>query len=411
MTDLQVRPSETEPIGPEEDGDTATRRWATAYPELGTEPISTDRFISEEFFERERKEVFAKSWVNVGSNHDFPSAAAFFVRDIKVLGVSLLVVRTDDGKVQAYHNVCSHRGNKLIWEQNGPCPKVFACRFHGWGYQATDGALASIPDEEQFYFSDKSTLDLVPVRTDTWNGFIFVNLDDDGTVDLHEHLGPLGEKLADFPFEKLTMEYRYDVPEKANWKVALDAQNEIYHVPMLAPVHRFLSGGAFHTNDDGYTRVHTFDRLGLHSVYTSESDDDFQDTDSGVANAATHPAFGVLQLPLETPFAFHVVFPNMVLAFFNNSMFTYNIWPEAVDQTTWEIRLHYPKPTNLAERVLVEQAKSRFRDLLCEDQAGHEALQVGLTSQARDIFVLGEQEVQIRAFHHNLDNYMDGVRR
>jgi phenylpropionate dioxygenase-like ring-hydroxylating dioxygenase large terminal subunit len=250
-------------------------------------------------------------------------------------------------------------------------------------------------------------LGLVPVRTETWNGFVFVNLDDDGTVDLHEHLGPLGEKLKDFPFDKIELQYRYDVPEKANWKVALDAQNEIYHVPMLAPLHRFLSGGAFHTTEDGYTRLHGFERLGLHSVYTSESDDDFEDTASGKANNATHPAFSVLQLPLDTPFAFHVVFPNMVLAFFNNSMFTYNIWPVAVDQTIWEIRLHYPKPTNLAERVLVEQAKSRFRDLLCEDQAGHEALQVGLTSRARDSFVLGEQEVQIRAFHKTLDDYVN----
>jgi hypothetical protein len=103
------------------------------------------------------------------------------------------------------------------------------------------------------------------------------------------------------------------------------------------------------------------------------------------------------------------LFPNFVLAFFNNQMFTYNIWPEAVDQTVWEIRLHYPKAKNLAERVILEQAKCRFRDLLCEDQAGHEALQVGLKSRARDEFVLGEQEIQIRAFHHNLDNYINGV--
>lgn len=405
MTDVQQRPLVGEPVEVL-DPDRTTRRWTNAYPELGTEPISTDRFVSPEHFEREREEVFRKSWINIGSRHDFKGLNSFFVREIAILSVSLLVVQDKQGKVQAYHNVCSHRGNKLIWEKDGTCPRLFACRFHGWGYDATDGSLAAVPDEDQFYFGDKSELDLVPVRTETWNGFVFVNFGDDA-VSLQEHLAPLGEKLADFPFEKLELQYRYDIPEKANWKVALDAQNEIYHVPMLAPLHRFLSGGAFHTNDDGYTRLHGFERLGPHSVYTSESDDYFEDTLSGRANNAAHPAFGVLQLPLDTPFAFHVVFPNMVLAFFNNSMFTYNIWPVAVDQTVWEIRLHYPKPANLAERVLIEQAKCRFRDLLCEDQAGHEALQVGLTSRARDIFVLGEQEVQIRAFHKTLDDYMN----
>lgn len=403
MTELQERPLLEEEL----DYDTTTRRWATAHPELGTGAISTERFISPEHFERERNELFRKTWVNIGSRHDFSGPNSFFVRDIPLLGVSLLVVQDAEGNVQAYHNVCSHRGNKLIWEKNGACPKLFACRFHGWGYRATDGALTDVPDEDQFYFEkDAGELGLVAVRTETWNGFIFINPDGNSPVSLQEHLGPLGERLADFPFEKLKLQYRYDVPEKANWKVALDAQNEIYHVPMLAPVHRFLAGGAFHTNDDGYTRLHDFQRLGLHSVYTSESDDDFEDTASGKTNSSAHPNYGALQLPLETPFSFHVVFPNMVLAFFNNSMFTYNIWPVAVDQTVWEIRLHYLEPTNLAEKVINEQAKCRFRDLLCEDQAGHEALQAGLTSRARDIFVLGEQEVQIRSFHKTLDDYL-----
>ncbi|NMI00995.1 aromatic ring-hydroxylating oxygenase subunit alpha [Pseudonocardia acidicola] len=404
MTDLDDRPRVVPPTGPEVDH--ATRRWAERFPELGTEPISTDRFISPEFFERERELVFRRSWLNVGTVRDFPSDAGFFVRDIEVLGVSLLIVRSRDGRIQAYHNVCAHRGNKLIWEKDGPCPRMFSCRFHGWGYGANDGVLEFVPDEGQFYFPDRREWSLTPVTTDTWNGFIFVHMMKEPPQTLREYLGPLAERLDDFPFAKLSLQYRYDVPERNNWKIALDAQNEIYHVPMLAPLHRFLSGGAFHTNDEGYTRIADFQRLGLHSVYTSESDPDFEDTASGTAHAAAHPAFGELILPMDTPFSFHVVFPNLVIAFFNNSMFTYNIWPHAVDQTVWEIRLHYPEPANLGERVLVEQAKCRFRDLLCEDQAGHQALHVGLRSGARDDFVLGEQEVQIRAFHTTLDDVM-----
>lgn len=414
MTDLYDAPPLTEDPADAQDisvNDTVTRRWTTENPELGTGPIPIERFISPEHFQRERDEVFAKSWINVGSRHDFQGTKSFFVRDIDILGVSLLVVQDETGQVQAYYNACSHRGMKLVWEDKGPCPRMFACRFHGWAYDAKDGALVDVPDRGQFYFEDDDKLGLVPVRTETWNGFIFVNLDDDTEISLAEHLGPLGERLADFPFDKITLQYRYVVSEKANWKVALDAQNEIYHVPMLAPVHRFLSGGAFHTNDDGYTRLHDFARLGLHSVYTSASDPDFEDTTSGKLLAAAHPDYAQLQLPLQVPFAFHVVFPNMVLAFFNNSMFTYNIWPIAENQTVWEIRLHYLEPTTLGERLINEQAKCRFRDLLCEDQVGHEAIQTGLTTRFRDTFVVGEQEVQIRTFHHTLDAYMNGVKR
>jgi phenylpropionate dioxygenase-like ring-hydroxylating dioxygenase large terminal subunit len=403
MTDLDDRALEA--LAADLDAAPDPHRWNNKYPELGNGPISTDRFIDPAFYERERKEVFAKSWINVGSAHDFTGPNSFFVRDIKILGVSLLVVKDADGKVQAFHNVCSHRGNKLIWENRGACPKLFACRFHGWGY-AADGALKEVPDGEVFHF-DKEDWGLVPVRTESWNGFVFVNLDENGTESLLEHLGPLAESLAGFPFDKLTMQYRYDVSERANWKVALDAQNEIYHVPMLAPLHRFLAGGAFSSNDEGYTRLYDFERLGRHSVYFSDSDADFQETRTGTINGGVSPSFNAPKLPLKVPFAFHVLFPNMVVAFFGNSMFTYNIWPEAVNQTTWEIRLHYQEPTNLAERVINEQAKCRFRDLLCEDAIGHEALQIGLESRARDAFVLGDQEIQIRAFHKNLDEYME----
>ncbi|WP_214370228.1 aromatic ring-hydroxylating oxygenase subunit alpha [Pseudonocardia sp. H11422] len=385
----------------------AYHRWSRRYPELGTGPISTERFISQEQFDQERDRVFAKSWLNVGSTQDLGEPGAFFVRDIAILGVSLLVVQQDSGDVLAFHNVCSHRGNKLIWESDGTCPGQFACRFHGWGY-GRDGALETVPDAENFHFRDKGQLGLVPVRTQVWNGFIFVNLDTTGTESLDDHLAGLGENLRNFPFHELKLSYRFDIRERANWKVALDAQNEIYHIPMLAPLHRFL-GTAFASNDDGYTRLQDFEKWGPHTVYCSDVDPDYVPTPAEAAIQAACPDFSVPRLPTRAPFAFHVLFPNMVVAFLGNSMFTYNFWPIGVDETVWEIRFHYPHPRTLAERVAIEQMKSRLRDVLCEDQVGHEALQVGLRSRARPDFVLQDQEIQIRSFHKSLDERISGA--
>lgn len=378
--------------------------WIQQNPELGAGPISADRFISPEFFDFERDQVFSKSWVNVGSVHDLGSPGAFFVREIDILGVSLLVVQQDDGSVQAFHNVCSHRLNKLIWEEKGTCPRLFACRFHGWSY-GRDGALVDVPDEGGFYDLDKSQLGLVPVRTETWNGFVFVTLNADAPS-LAESLGGLGESLKDFPFDQYRLDFRFDVREKANWKVALDAQNEIYHIPMLAPLHRFL-GEAFESNDDGYTRISDFEKFGAHTVWCTGIDPEFRP--SGVEAAILEAcSFGAPRFPIRAPFVFHVLFPNMVIAFFGNMMFTYNFWPVAVDETVWEVRFHYPEPRNLADRVAIEQMKCRIRDAVCEDQFGHEALQVGLTSRARPSIVLQDQEIQIRNFHHALDQRISG---
>lgn len=382
-------------------------RWSRRYPELGTGPISTERFVSQEQFDQERDRVFAKSWLNVGNVQDLSGAGAFFVRDIVMLGVSLLVVQQDDGTVQAFYNVCSHRGNKLVWEGSGTCPGQFACRFHGWGY-GRDGELETVPDEENFHFSDKSELGLVPVRTEVWNGFVFVNLDRSGTDHLGEYLGSFGEYLGDFPFHELKLSFRFDIRERANWKVALDAQNEIYHIPMLAPLHRFL-GTAFASNDDGYTRLQDFERYGAHTVYCSDVDPEYVAPPVEAAIQAACPEFGVPRLPTRAPFAFHVVFPNMVIAFLGNMMFTYNFWPIGVDETVWEIRFYLPHARTLGERVAIEQKKVQLRDLLCEDQIGHEAMQVGLTSRARPDFVLQDQEIQLRSFHKSLDERMNGA--
>lgn len=398
MTSVSERPDTL--TGAEEDH----HHWIRQNPELGTGPISSDRFISQKFFELERDRVFSKTWVNIGSMHDLGSPGAFFVREIDILRVSLLVVQQDDGSAQAFHNVCSHRLNKLIWEEKGTCPGQFACRFHGWGY-GRDGALTDVPDEAGFYDLDKTQLGLVPVRTETWNGFIFVNLDADAPT-LTESLAGLGENLQDFPFDQYRLDFRFDIRERANWKVASDAQNEIYHIPMLAPLHRFL-GGAFASNDDGYTRLSDFERFGPHTVYCSDVDPEFQPppVEAAIMEACS---FGVPRFPIRAPFAFHVLFPNMVIAFFGNMIFTYNFWPVAVDETVWEVRFHFPAPRNLGDRVAIEQMKCRIRDAVCEDQFGHEALQVGLTSQARPSLVLQDQEIQIRSFHHALDKCISG---
>ncbi|GAA1124616.1 aromatic ring-hydroxylating oxygenase subunit alpha [Nocardioides aquiterrae] len=383
------------------------KRWSRRNAELGTSPLTTDRFISEEWFERERTELFGKSWINLGSVHDLQGANSFFTRDIVVLDKQVVVTMDADGEIRAFHNVCSHRGMKLMWEDAGVCPSAMVCRFHGWAY-GQDGSVKSVPDEGEFHFESRADIGLVPIRTEVWNGFVFVNFDDSGTTTLREHLGPLGEKFENFPFDVLRLAYRYDISERANWKVAVDAQNEIYHVPMLAPVHRFLAQGAFASNDDGYTRLHDFARMGLHTRYTSVSEE-YEETPFSQALIDGNPGWGAEQLlPLDDPFEFHVLFPNMVMSFFGNMMFTYNFWPIDVNHVVWEIRLHFPEPANLADLVSREFGAKRFRDLLCEDKTGHEAIHRGCESEARPHIFLGDQEVQIRAFHRSVDDYLEG---
>ena len=144
---------------------------------------------------------------------------------------------TGTAAVAAFHNICRHRGNKLVWndfpneETAGTC-RQFTCKYHGWRYDL-DGELTFVQQESEFFDLDKADYGLVPVQTEVWEGFIFVNLDPDNTTSLSEYLGPLGAGLEGYPFGEMTQVYKYRADVGSNWKLFIDAFAEFYHAPVL----------------------------------------------------------------------------------------------------------------------------------------------------------------------------------
>ena len=92
-------------------------RWHDKYPHLGTGPLSVDVFTSPEQFAQERERIFKKVWLNVGRVEQIPHPGDYFVKNLAVCNTSVIVVRGKDNKVKAFHNMCSHRGNKIAWDQ------------------------------------------------------------------------------------------------------------------------------------------------------------------------------------------------------------------------------------------------------------------------------------------------------
>src|SRR5262249_39811354 len=150
---------------------------------------------------------------------------------------SIVVVRGMDGTVRAFHNICRHRGNKLVWndypreETSGVC-RNFTCKYHGWRYDL-EGKLTFVQQESEFFGIDKADYPLASVQCDVWEGFIFVNLDPSNTTPLRDYLGKLGKGLEGYPFDKLTQVHRYRAEIRSNWKLFIDAFTEFYHAPVL----------------------------------------------------------------------------------------------------------------------------------------------------------------------------------
>lgn len=370
----------------------ADRRWIKEHGDLGTEPVTTETCTSPEFFELEKERIFRRLWINLGREDDIPEPGDYMVKELAVANTSVLLVRGKDRRVRAFHNVCMHRGNRLVDAEKGNCKKLFVCRFHSWGFD-TEGDLKWISDEVNFYDLDKTKLGLRPITTDTWQGFIFVNLSPKPAETLLQYLDGVVGQTAGYPFSDLSRIFRYRVEEKSNWKIILDAQNEVYHLPFLHITYPDFCP----LNEKGFSRIQEFRRFGRHTVYSVEANPEHQPTKVELVTYRIAPY-------AEKPgtlawFDFYTIFPNMCILFLGNTCMTYNIWPKAVDRSVWEVTIYQPRASKASERFAQEYWGCRLRDLLQEDASNHEAIQASLQSGALTHFQFQDEEIQIRHFH------------
>lgn len=383
------------------------KQWAEKYPDLGTGPVPAEPCISEEYFALERERIFRKTWINVGRVEDIPNEGDFFVRELAVCNVSLLIIRGSDGVVRGFHNVCSHRSKKLVLDERGSCPGNLRCHFHNWVY-SDSGRLIHVPDEENFFDLDKNDHGLAPVHTDVWEGFIFIHLDPEPAETLRDFLGGLGDQLDGCPFHEMKLTYTYKVEVNANWKVVQDGQNETYHFPFQ---HRRIQGGAFMMDDRGYCRYQDINLYNYHSVWSVEYQPSQKLTPLRIAlsrDALQTRLFRVAQMIGNLDH--FVVFPNFVILLVQTGLtttyVTYNLWPLAVDRTIWEIRLHFTEPATIRERLRQEYFKCITLDTLQEDTVAHENVYAGLASRAKSHIILQDGEIALRFFHKVVEDFV-----
>ena len=188
--------------------------------------ISAESYISRDFAEREAADLWPRVWQMACREEEIPNVGDYYTYDI--VDQSVIVIRVAPDEIKAYNNVCPHRG-RTITEGCGHAARLF-CRFHGWSWQLS-GKLAKVVDRHEWPEGQlvDEELDLVPVKTGCWSGWVYVNFDPD-SISLEEHLAPAKEYLD--PYEISGMRYHWHKAAivNCNWKVALEAFNEGYHV-------------------------------------------------------------------------------------------------------------------------------------------------------------------------------------
>jgi phenylpropionate dioxygenase-like ring-hydroxylating dioxygenase large terminal subunit len=402
--------------------------WTAHYPELGTSPVDYRDSVDPAYYEAERGAIFNRTWLNVGRVERLPRTGSYFTRELAAADTSLILVRGRDGQVRAFHNICRHRGNKLVWndfpaeETAGTC-RQFTCKYHAWRY-GLDGELTFIQQEDEFFGVDKSQYGLKAVRCEIWEGFIFVNLDPEAAP-LADYLGELAKGLEGYPFGEMTEVYTYRTEIGSNWKLFIDAFAEFYHAPVLhqkqavmgeadklfnagfealhydlRSPHSMIStwGGMAPPKDPAMVKpIERALRSGLFGPWDRPEIDGLDPLPPGV-NPARHRAWGID--------SFHF-FPNFMLLIWAPGWYlTYHYWPTAVDRHVFETSLYFVPARTARERLRQELAGVTFKEYALQDANTLEATQSMLKSRAVTEFPLCDQEILLRHLHKTTADYV-----
>jgi choline monooxygenase len=320
--------------------------------------------------ELEQQSVFAKSWQVAGRADQVRGKGDFFTADLA--GEPIVVARDEDGQLRAFYNVCRHHAAAVVTEAQG-CAKQFRCPYHGWTY-GVDGALKGMVEFEGVCNFDRSKNGLVPIRVDTWENFVFVNLDGSAGT-LQEFLGAVPGLVAPLQLaKKLKYFDRRIYTLHCNWKVYVDNYLDGgYHVPHA---HKGLSSVIEYTK---YT-IENFERACLQSSPLSSD----AKSESGVAATRRGRAFYLW------------IYPNFMINAYEGVMDTNLVLPMGLDKCAVVFDYYFADISKKASKK--NQASIKVSEKVQdEDESICDAVQRGLGSRA---YVAGRLSMRREAGEH-----------
>jgi phenylpropionate dioxygenase-like ring-hydroxylating dioxygenase large terminal subunit len=347
-------------------------------------------YHSPALLELEKEHAFRNHWQIVGHVSDVPNEGDYLTMD--VVGERALVVRGKDGVVRAFHNLCRHRGSRVVADEKGTCKNALVCPFHGWVYNL-DGTLRGAARPRTFPDLDKTEFGLMPLELEIWMGLIFIRFRKGPQPSVAELMSGVEAEIAHYRMaEMLPTRGIWTQKSAVNWKSVRDVDNEGYHVAMAHPSLQDLYGATY------------FDEPFLNGVSRSYAT---YNPHAGrrwsvrqYRKIAPEPDF--LPEPLRKAWLYFGIFPNAVIALTPESMQFYQEFPLSTGETVLRGAIYrYPNETR-------EQAAARYlafridRDTMAEDVQLSVWSNESMLSDAFEGFYLSDLEYGVRTHHDHL---------
>ena len=336
-----------------------------------------------EFFALEQDRIFARAWQIVCHESDLADVGDWHTLDY--LGESVMVVRGADRALRAFANVCRHRGSRILDGDRG-CARKLVCPYHAWTY-GLDGRLTGVPDAASYPGLDKARHGLAPVALETWRGFVFVRLVDEGPS-VAEMMAPYAATIAPYRFEDLRALGRITLrPRAVNWKTIGDNYSDGLHIAVAHPGLTRLFGRSY-----GVEAEEHVDRM------WGEMQDRPSANRSERAYQRLLPRVPHLPEAAQRRWLYFKLWPNLA----------FDIYPDQIDFMQWLpvspgaslIReIGYAIPDVRREMRAARYLNWRInRRVNAEDTALIARVQQGMASRSFSVGPLSDKEVCLRGF-------------
>lgn len=346
-------------------------------------------YHSDALLDLEKEHVFRNHWQIVGHVSDMPQPGDYLALD--VVGERALVVRGKDGIVRAFHNMCRHRGSRVVADDKGTCKNALVCPFHGWVYNL-DGSLRGAARPASFPDMDKTEFGLAPLESEIWMGFVFVRFHKGPQLSVAELMKPVEAEIAYYDVASMVPAGGFCTQETpVNWKSVRDVDNEGYHVAMAHPALQDLYGSTYHDEPfvNGVSRSFATFRPGGRrwSVrnYTSIAEEDKR-----LPNA------------LQKAWIYYGMFPNLVIALTPETAQFYQEFPLSTGRTMLRGGIYRFADETRRQRAARYLAKRIDRETTSEDVQLTVWSNESMLSQAFAGFYLSDLEYGVRSHHDHL---------
>ncbi len=338
--------------------------------------LPNECYTSEDYFVHEREKVFFNKWTVVGVASSLPNPGD--AKPLSLLGIPLILVRDKKMQIRVFHNVCSHRGFKLL---DKPCTlkNVIRCPYHSWSYDLS-GKLVATPhigglDNHQSDNFDKTKSNLKEVRSKIWMDIIFVNINAN-EIDFDEYIQPLENRWVKFINKQdqnslvYSNDYGYfNLEVRCNWKFAIENYCESYHLPTIHPELNKVSN----INDHYHIQ-------GLHNRFAGQGSKKYEQPTRGNKKFNTFSNWDKNMLKNSEYIA---LFPNVMIGLHIDHFYVFWLEPLSMNKTKEHMQIYYVghESANGNEFKDLRKKNSRFwKDVMLEDISAIEGMQEGRNS-------------------------------